>query len=171
MTNTKSKMIDYKVVDNFLDKEYFNTLKNNITGSEFPWFYQYKLNDQQDDNDKDLCYYFAHTFYRNGPNSDFYNLVEPLWDTLKIKSLMRIKANCYPGTHNLITHPEHQDYFFDHNAAIIYLNTNDGYTILEDGTKIESVENRILFFNAAKKHSSSNCTNKKARFNININYF
>ena len=37
-------------------------------------------------------------------------------------------------------------------------------------SKKSSKENRILFFEGHKKHSSSTCTNAKARFNININY-
>jgi hypothetical protein len=42
---------------------------------------------------------------------------------------------------------------------------------LKDGTKIDSVENRILFFNPSEEHDSENCTDEKTRINININYF
>ena len=44
-------------------------------------------------------------------------------------------------------------------------------TILNDDIMIESVENRVLLFDPSLPHSSTTCTNAKARFNININYF
>ena len=50
------------------------------------------------------------------------------------------------------------------------INTNDGGTILS-GNKIDSIENRVVLFDGNKPHSSSTCTNQKARFNINFNYF
>ena len=40
-----------------------------------------------------------------------------------------------------------------------------------DKTKIDSVENRILFFDPSIPHDSENCTDQKVRVNININYF
>jgi hypothetical protein len=49
--------------------------------------------------------------------------------------------------------------------------TCDGFTSLDDGTKIESIENRLLLFDSNKPHASSTCTNAKARFNMNFNYF
>jgi hypothetical protein len=55
--------------------------------------------------------------------------------------------------------------------TVFSLNTCDGFTSLEDGTKIESIENRLLLFDSNKPHASSTCTNAKARFNMNFNYF
>ena len=42
--------------------------------------------------------------------------------------------------------------------------------ILEDGKEVKSIANRALFFDSMKPHSSTSCSDKKARFNININY-
>ena len=64
----------------------------------------------------------------------------------------------------------HIDYRFKHSAAILSLNTCDGYTKLMDGTKIDSVANRMLLFDASEKHCSTTTTNVQARMNININY-
>ena len=41
---------------------------------------------------------------------------------------------------------------------------------LEDGTKIDSIANRILLFDSSKKHCSTTTTNTFARINININF-
>ena len=60
---------------------------------------------------------------------------------------------------------------YDHKAMIYYLNTNNGYTILKDGVKIKSIQNRALFFNPQEEHQSTTCTDLKCRMNININYF
>jgi len=50
------------------------------------------------------------------------------------------------------------------------LNTNDGYTIIGD-EKVESIENRLLRFDATKMHHSTTCTDQQYRANINFNYF
>jgi hypothetical protein len=65
----------------------------------------------------------------------------------------------------------HRDFSFKHKGAIYCVNTNNGGTKLEDGTIIGSVANRLLLFDPSTLHDSTNCTDKKARINININYF
>ena len=87
-----------------------------------------------------------------------------------MKSLIRIKANFYPNTERLQEHPMHVDMEFSHSGAILSLNTCDGYTKLKDGTKIDSVANRVLLFDASEEHCSTTTTNVSARINININY-
>ena len=83
---------------------------------------------------------------------------------------MRAKVNLYLKTTKIIEHAKHVDYPIPHKGAIIYLNTCDGYTRLHDGTKIESVENRLLLFDSSKLHNSTSTTNSLGRYNININY-
>ena len=77
----------------------------------------------------------------------------------------------YPNLETLYEHNEHIDFEYSHNAAIFSLNTCNGYTKLNDGTKINSVANRMLLFDASKPHCSTNTSDQTARFNININYF
>jgi hypothetical protein len=172
MVQTLQPNIDYSVVDNFFEKEYFQELQdaviNNVNG-KLPWAFVGNLNSNHVEQDNEC--YFEHLAYFQEPCSGLYDILRDLWQLFEIKSLMRIKANCYPSKENLVLHAPHKDAPFDHKGALIYLNTCDGYTQLIDGTKIESVENRVLFFNAGIEHSSTNCTNAKARFNINVNYF
>ena len=59
---------------------------------------------------------------------------------------------------------------FPHKGFLFYVNTNNGFTILEDGTKVESIANRALFFDSSKSHKSTTCTDEDIRVNININY-
>ena len=60
---------------------------------------------------------------------------------------------------------------YSHSGAILSLNTCDGYTKLEDGTKIDSIANRILLFDAGEvMHCPTTTSNDYARINIIINY-
>ena len=104
------------------------------------------------------------------PNSTHYKTIIPLLDKLDVQCLIRIKANLYPNTEILHEHPMHVDRDFSHSGAILSLNTCDGYTKLKDGTKIDSVANRVLLFDSSEEHCSTTTTNVLARINININY-
>ena len=77
----------------------------------------------------------------------------------------------YPSTPKIVYHDPHVDIPWQHKGAIFYVNTNNGVTVLEDGTEIESIENRLLLFDSSKEHSSTSCTDAKVRVNINFNYF
>jgi len=82
-----------------------------------------------------------------------------------------MKLNCYPRTDTLQTHEFHRDYPFSHKGCLFGFNTCDGATVFEDGTRVDSVANRAILFDAHELHASTSCTNQKARFNLNINYF
>ena len=89
---------------------------------------------------------------------------------MKIDKLLRVKANMYPSTDKIFEHAPHVDYDYSVKGAILSLNTCDGFTRLEDGTKVDSVANRMLFFDSSRPHNSSTTTNVQTRINININY-
>jgi hypothetical protein len=162
----------HEVIDNFLDTVYFDKLLTLITDKEktgnniMPWFFQSGFRGLIEDNG-----YLYHMFYNDQvPKTPLFNELLPLIQKIELKSLIRVKANLYPNTHKLHEHPMHADYYFSHSAAILSLNTCDGYTKLEDGTKIDSVANRMLFFDGSKQHSGTTTSNDQARINININY-
>jgi hypothetical protein len=163
--------INYKVIDDYLPKKLFKELKNKIMGNMVPWFFQSEINKVHDK--KDLSCYFTHlVFYNQTPLSQIFPEINQIFrEKLDVKSFIRIKLNCYPRTQKIEIHEPHVDENFEHKSAIFYINTNDGYTILDNKVKIESIENRVLFFKSYELHSSTSCTNQKARFNINFNYF
>ena len=88
------------------------------------------------------------------------------------RSLVRIKANFYPWTENIKQHGFHIDFPYIENdhAALFSINTCDGYTEFKDGTKIDSVSNRMMFFNPSVPHRSTTTTTDWGRFNINFNF-
>ena len=170
----------YKVIDNFLDKDYFNMLRqlflDEKTGERFriPWFYESSISypkDHENSIEEDNLFYMVHILYDNSvPMSNFYNEMVPLLQKLEVHCLIRIKTNLYPNTTILHEHPMHIDDNFPQSAALLSLNTCDGYTKLKDGTKIDSVANRMLLFDPCEEHCSTTTTNVKARFNLNVNY-
>ena len=162
-------MANYKIIDNALDDVDFQKIKSAMLGNHFPWYYADEVAFEGDKNDD---YYFIHTLYDScQPQSSYYELVVPVLVKLQAKAVIRIKANLYTNINKFVKHTQHQDYKFSHKGAIFYVNSNNGYTQLETGEKIESIENRLLLFNSSKLHNSTNCTDKKMRVNFNINYF
>ena len=65
----------------------------------------------------------------------------------------------------------HIDFPIESETAILYINTNNGYTEFEDGTQVKSVENRVVIFNSNMLHTGRNCTDENVRVLINLNYF
>ena len=173
----------YEVIDNFLDEESFNSLITLFTevGLEeegnmmIPWNLNTNIVSgtgiKKHTAKKDKLFYMGHMLYAfNTPMSPYYDKLFPLLEKLEANCLIRIKANLFPNTEILHEHDMHIDFPFSHSGAIFSLNTCDGYTKLKDGTKINSVANRVLLFDASEEHCSTTTTNVSARINININY-
>ncbi len=161
-----------EVIDNFLPQEQFNDLVDHITSAMFPWYFEDDVayaNEQGQWN-----FYSMHLIYADHhlrSTKEVWEKAAPLLDKMDVKSLVRMKVNMYPKTPKVIHHQNHLDYSWPHNGAIFYLNDNDGLTVLEDGTEIKSVANRLLLFDSSKPHHSTTTTNADRRLNINFNYF
>jgi len=170
--------MDTRVIDNFLSNEELNNLKNDLNHNEsFPLYYTSQVSGKKvKGNDDYWNYYFAHVFYDDdsikSPHLEkFYNVFIPKIKKLyPYKSLLRVKLNFYPHTSILREHEKHVDTTWSHYGAIFSLNTCDGFTRLHDGTKVDSVENRMLFFDPSLEHNSSTTTNSSGRWNINFNF-
>jgi hypothetical protein len=158
--------VSYTIIDNFLEKSHLEEIQRVYLSDTMPWCMGIVH-----ENDKANTYFVHHIHTGHTIVSNYSNPIIPLIEKINPRALMRVKANLYVRTDNLITHAPHIDYSHEHKAAIFYVNTNDGFTILNDGTKIESVANRLLMFEAHKQHQSTNCTDERARVNINFNYF
>jgi hypothetical protein len=178
------KNSSYEIIDDALDYKQFENVKNYICSSSFSWYFQNTVayldghselvkepltELQQIYNDM-----YIHTIYADhllNTTHEVWETIEPIINMLKIKSLIRIKVNSYPRTSEIIHHKNHFDFPFEHKGALFYVNDCDGLTVLEDGTEIENVANRLLLFDASKSHHSTTTTNKSRRLNINFNYF
>ena len=155
-----------KIIDNYLNKESFDHLNSDFNLNSFPWYWTKKIYSNNDINN----YHFSHVFYENNKIwSNLFPLVEKFISVLKPKSLIRIKANLTVRTEKQIIFKKHKDQDFDCKVAIFYLNSNNGYTLI-DTKKIESIKNRMVFFSNCW-HSSSTATDQPNRIVINFNYF
>lgn len=173
----------YKVIDNFLNDEEFKYLENliiNDNGNEsFYWKIitevaakSYEKNYNSEIEKQLWNWYAVHPIYDTLPLSPHFDYILNVFrNKWELKSLMRIKVNFYPYTSEVKEHAKHQDYEFQHKAAVFSLNTCDGFTRMSNGDKVDSVANRIVFFDGSEYHNSSTTSNQKGRYNINFNYF
>tara|TARA_Y100000034_G_C6714005_1_gene315521 strand:- start:37 stop:600 length:564 start_codon:yes stop_codon:yes gene_type:complete len=172
------KEVTMKIKDNVLDTPEFVRLQDLLMGRDFPWFYQPNITFV---NGNDNKFMFYHMFYKNqGPQSPFMNEMNPILNIIKPMSIWRIKANLLTRTPDISENDLHVDIGNLKNSpeklkqwttAVFYMNTNNGYTIFEDGTKVECVANRMLTFPSNIKHTGASCTDEKTRVLINFNYF
>lgn len=183
MTKKKQKPSDIRIVDNWLDASDFLILKDMFTSTETNWFIVNGIADNSETM-KNLNpldnYMFAHMVYNfYQPTSDkWQKIMEILNPKMKeflgqdFRSLVRIKVNLYPRTPEIVTHPWHVDSqdIQGMRGLLLSFNTCDGYTGFADGTEVDSIENRAVFFDSTERHYSTSCSNASYRLNMNINY-
>ena len=172
--------MDIKIIDDFMPAKVFEEFQSIIR--EIPWYASIVLDDELQCDPVYNCM-LTHKFYDNyKPESElFFKYIDPLLTHIKVRSLIRVRANLTMRTEKIIKHGFHIDYqaIVDGEvqetnncfASILYLNTNDGYTEFENGTKIKSIENRLVTFPISYKHTGTTCTDKPFRSVINFNYF
>ena len=164
-----------EIYDDFLPKDGFFYLENYIFSKKFPWYYASVLGEGPDRlcDELDDMQFINMMYLDFMPQGNEFHIVEPIIRSpeLRVTSLFRIKANMNPRTQEIIKHGFHLDVPYNETTAIYYVNSNNGYTEFEDGTKIESVENRMLVFNSNSKHRGVTSTDTLKRVLINFNYF
>ena len=160
--------LKYTIKENFLNQTDFENLRNTLLGEKFPWYFSDRVS-YPGKHATHFCW--NHGFFDDrGIISSAYDTLSPLLKKLKAKVFIRIRANLYSNQGKIIEHENHADFPFKHKGAVFSLNTCNGFTILNN-TKIKSIANRLLLFDASQPHNSSTCTDAKVRCNININYF
>tara|TARA_B110001454_G_C12547639_1_gene362184 strand:+ start:27 stop:605 length:579 start_codon:yes stop_codon:yes gene_type:complete len=186
-------MSDIKIEDNFLGWSEFSKLQSLMMSTpdveqngkifHFPWTYNEKI-DFADDKDK---FQFVHVFYHeHAPASPVVEVINPIMEKLNVVAMVRIKANLLTRTPEIVVNKYHHDVsdYDDQDGktiqpeklkqittSIYYVNTNNGYTEFEDGTKVENVANRFITFPCNLNHRGTSCTDKKIKIVINFNYF
>jgi len=170
-----------EIHDNFLTDQYLEHLQNMFFDQGFPWNYspfvgysqnETKLTKEQSDNHL----YFIHRIYDNlrpieHPPFQVFDQLLPIFGALEVHALVRVRALLYVNQTEQIKHEVHQDSPHPMKTALVYLNDNNGWTGFEDGTKVDSVANRVALFDGSVLHHSATCTDAKERLVININYY
>jgi hypothetical protein len=165
-----------QIFNNFLDQEVFLEIKKFIMSPRCQWRYvNYIAHKDGRDNDNDG--YFVHsfkdchpqTFEDRYPESPHFPLIAKILDKIQYQNILRIRSSLYPRRDVQKPDPFHVDYNFPHRVCIFYVNTNNGYTMFENGEKIPSVENQLATFDGSEKHCSVVQTDTPARYIVNIN--
>ena len=168
-------MIDIK--DNFLNLREFEQVHASLMGWDFPWYTSKIVNDNEHNTNFNMQ--FTHLFYeRYSPVDDTINILHPVLKIIQPISIFKIKANMMPCQGKIIEHGFHHDVtdtgfhpIRDHmKTSILYMNTCDGYTKFEDGTKVESVANRFVTFPNHLEHTGTTTSDSDYRLVINFNY-
>ncbi len=166
-----------EIYDDFLHEVEFEKIKNLLLGNRFPWVWSNVLDYGEGcDPDCEEIYNWqaSNLLYAHmRPLKEEFAYMTPIIndDRLGIGSVCRIKVNLNPITSEHIEHGMHIDTPFECTTGIFYVNTNNGYTIFEDGTKIDCVANRMITFPSSMPHSGGTTTDTAMKVVINFNYF
>lgn len=163
-----------KIIDDFLNDGFSKKLESELTQSNFPWYCMSNVTSDDYNN-----FAFFHQFVEDAKiNSDRYDdLVLPIIDEIINKNLIdtrctckRIKANLYTNQIKPVEHNFHVDAEQNHIVVLYSINTNNGYTELETGKKLESKRNRLIIFDGSIGHRSVTQTDTQYRLNYNFNF-
>ena len=111
----------------------------------------------------------------DSPVSKLFNqLGIPLVSRISMSRLLRMKINCYPRQTKIIADRTfggmHVDFERPHVVGIYCVNTNNGYTLFEDGTECPSIANTMYIFDGSMQHSCVHQTDTNIRVNINMDW-
>tara|TARA_R110000822_G_scaffold101654_2_gene227953 strand:+ start:1273 stop:1812 length:540 start_codon:yes stop_codon:yes gene_type:complete len=168
---------------NFLTEEEFSELCNEVYDGEFPWYRGCKT--YLEDNHKDkiqhqMFHMFINTFDEEPVKSYCFEILMPFLNKmekeLNVTKFLRAKINLNYNSGEQIIGGWHFDW--DDNTqknkklhvALFYLNTNNGYTLLDNGTKIPSVANKLVVF-GNDRHTDVTHTDTEERLVLNIGFY
>ena len=169
-----------EIYDNFLTQRYVEHLQGIFFNPDYQWTYAPAVGhnfgeSELSDEERNDHYYFVHKIYETfRPIEDPFQTFDqflPILQALEVHSLVRIRSLLYVNQGKIVKHEYHKDAQYPIKAGLLYLNDSNGYTGFKDGTKVDSVCNRLVLFDGNVEHHSTTCTDAKERLVININYF
>lgn len=160
---------EFIVIKNLLELDFLNKLKETIFGSNFNWFFNPNMTESKDG------YFFSHLLFKDFQiHSNFYiEFVLPILKKLQFVSLQEARINLMVKKEKLYQSDFHIDKPYPCKTAILYLNSCNGYTILDkkEQIKIECEENKAIIFDSQIEHSAVSQTDCERRIVINFNGF
>lgn len=156
-----------------------------MTGVNFPWFLQQSVVFPGDGGTQFTHNLVTENKQTGKKNTSFWitPILSPLLKQLgkfngkaiSDNNVIRAKLNLTHRTHKTIETKPHTDVSkIDLNepseTAILYMNTNNGYTQIVGGEKIESIQNRLLVFPTNTSHFGATNTDIDYRIVLNLVY-
>ena len=153
-----------EIISNYLPEQTFKNIKDIFFKNNFPWFYVDYVSTETDKSD----FLFYHFLYKDEKVcSPFFEEIVP---TLTNKKIYRAKCNLYTKKDKEIHSEFHVDLPHPHKVLLYSINTNNGFTLFENGDKVPSKENQAILFDGKIRHKSVAQTDERVRININIDY-
>ena len=182
-------MKKFEIIDNAISVAYQNWIKDYMTSSVFPWFYQGSVTHGGKDDPRGHDPYsgFSHLMFgpeNHGPtNSSIDSLLPILLGILgdqQIKELLRIRAAMFiknqtgAETKHHIAHIDRPGDEKPYKVLIYYVIDSDGTTgIYEDAKLVEEVEpkkGRVLLMDGDVFHASQCPKEHNQRIVVNYNF-
>ena len=186
----KKNPVEYEngvlVFDDFLSAKDFKIVTDPFLYGDINWRRSLPLTEEQVgdiEGNEILCdWKYNHQFVhylllRHQMSERFGNTMSPFVQRLHDMdymlnpySLIRAKVNLHTCTETVHEHAYHVDYMWPHWSGVFNMNTNDGYTGIKNGPKIESIANRLIIIPDKTVHTGTSCTNQQARIVLNFNW-
>lgn len=162
-----------QVIDNALSPYHYIAIRDLMMGHQFPWYlYNTVVESTKEEIEDKEIYHFVHLFFYDGLCSNSYDILNPIFEILNPKTIIKIKANLLTCTKDPKFFSMHTDTSYPTaKTAIFYVNTNDGVTKFETGEEVASVANRLVVFDSNISHTGRRPTDQTSRVLINFNYF
>lgn len=161
-----------QVVDEFLEPAPFKVLLAAVLAPSFRWEQSEILANRQLPEAHNRQW--VHGFFLAKPGfhhrSPRLALLDPVLARLQARELLKAKLNMSPRQDTHVEYGMHVDTRRrGATTAILYLNTNNGYTLFEGGERVASVANRLVLFDASTRHTGAACTDAEFRLVLNLN--
>lgn len=165
--------MNYKIIDNFLDKNFYENLSKILKSEDIPWYFREKDTYGGTNNKTG---FFSFCFYNNDKPDHvlFEPLIIPILEKLNCFSCVQVRANLSFRDIDAIESAYHYD--CDHpnvTTCILYFTNCNAKTVLKINNKeffVDSIENRLLIFPAQTDHKLIYHTDVHKRYVINFNY-
>ena len=171
--NGYEQILSLKWYEKYFHYNYFYRLKEIVESSNFPWEYRNfsaKFSDNFYAPEDNSFFHFIHDIYYNNKQvSPFYQELNRI-DEVNEKKIIEAKIVCYMGSKEIVKHFPRIDYSFFNKCMILFLNTCNGGLEISN-TKIEAIENRVVFLNGNDVYNTYSCTNSKRFMFLKINYY
>jgi hypothetical protein len=163
-----------KLVDDFLDQRLFRAFLAAVTAESFPWELSQVNSQPAEGLAPELNRQAVHGFFMRKSGlqfvSPYFDLVRPILFQLRPREVLKVKLNRTGRQESHLEYGMHVDTRRPGaTTAVLYLNTNNGYTLFADGRRVESVANRLVMFDASLRHTGVSCTDAPGRLILNIN--
>jgi len=176
-----------QVINNFLNNEKFYSIYKTITDVNFPWYLQQPIV-FSGESEKQFTHNLVSRQEESGNEKNQTSfwvtpILSPLLQQLakvnekKISDtdVIRAKLSLTHRTHKTIETKPHTDVSKINlneisETAMLYMNTNNGYTKIVGGEKIESVQNRLLIFPTDTSHFEATNTDIDHRIVLKLVY-